>query len=75
MSLWSFNFSGGRNEVGATGPSEEKGRERETSLVPGTCFPMTQTSRRQEPLVIKKKKQKKTIYLSGVSGLSRGAWA
>lgn len=51
--------------------------ERETSLVPGTCFPMTQTSRRQEPLVIKKKKKTKktTIYLSGVSGLSRGAWA
>ena len=37
--------------------------ERETSLVPGTCFPMTQTSRRQEPLVIKKKKNKKNNYL------------
>ena len=37
--------------------------ERETSLVPGTCFPMTQTSRRQEPLVIKKKKKKTQLFI------------
>ena len=33
----SFNLSEGRREVEATGPSDE--RRRETSLVPGTCFP------------------------------------
>ena len=58
----SSNFSGGRKEVGVIRPSEEKGRERERHHWYLGSVSLWQTSRRQEPLMIKKKK-KWFVYL------------